>query len=176
MNDRDKGRSEMEGMKRVRVALVGCALLACCLLASAAFAAEPAEERDEYVATAEPICKTNVLANKKIFKGAKTEVKHGELKRASKHFFRAATAFGKTVRQLTAIPQPPTDSAKLTKWLGLLKDEKVLIEKIGRALAAENKHEAERISVDLNRNSNRANNAVLAFEFDYCRIEPSRFN
>lgn len=168
----------MRGLKRVRVGLVGCALLACCCLASSAFAAETETEdpRHEYVTQAEPICKTNVLANKKIFKGAKTEVKHGELKRASKHFFRAATAFGKTIRQLAAIPQPPADAAKLTKWLELLKDEKVLIGKIGRALAAESKHEAERISVELERNSNTANNTVLAFGFNYCRIEPSRFS
>jgi hypothetical protein len=165
----------MRGTKRVRVGLGMWALLSLCLLTSAAFAAEPGEERDEYVAKAEPICKTNVLANKKIFKGAKTEVKDGELKRASKHFSRAATAFGKTIRQLAAIPQPPADSAKLTKWIGLLKDEKVLIEKIGRALQAENKHKAESISVDLNHNSNVANNTVLSFGFNYCRIEPSRF-
>ena len=29
--------------------------------------------------------------------------------------------------------------------------------------------------MDLNRNSNLANNAVLGFGFDYCRIDPSRF-
>lgn len=166
----------MRGLTRVRIGLAGCAFLALCLMASVALAAEPSEERHEYVTQAEPICKTNVLANKKIFKGAKEEVKRGELKRASKHFFRAATAFGKTIQQLAAIPRPPADVARLTKWLGLLKDEKALIEKIGRALAAENKHKAETISVELNHNSNVANNTVLSFGFNYCRIEPSRFN
>lgn len=165
----------MRGMSRVRIGMAGCALLAFCLLASAAFAAEPSEERDAYVAKAEPICKTNVLANKRIFKGAKEEVKKGELKKASKHFTRAATAFAKTIKQLTAISQPPADSARLNKWLGLLKKENVLIEKIGRALGAENKHLAESISVQLNSNSNKANNAVLSFGFDYCRLEQSRF-
>ncbi len=165
----------MRGMSRVRIKTMGCALLAFCLLASAAFAAEPNEERDEYVARAEPICKTNVLANKRIFKGAKDEVKKGELKKASRHFTRAATAFAKTIKQLTAIPQPPADSARLAKWIGLLKKENVLIEKIGRALAAENKHLAESISVQLNSNSNKANNSVLSFGFDYCRLEQSRF-
>jgi hypothetical protein len=150
-------------------------LLAFCLLASAAFGAEPSEERDEYVAKAEPICKTNVLANKQIFKGTKSEVKAGKLKQASTHFSRAATAFGKTIQQLAAIPKPAADSAALTKWLGLLQDEKVLIGKIGQALKSEDKHKAESVSVDLNRNSNKANNAVLSFGFDYCRIEQSRF-
>jgi hypothetical protein len=165
----------MGTMRGSKIGLLGCVLLALCLLASNAGAAEPSEERAEYVAKAEPICKTNVLANKRIFKGAKAEVKAGKLKQASTHFSRAATAFGKTIRQLTAISQPPTDTAKLTKWLGLLTDEKALIGEIGRALRTENKHKAESLSVDLNRNSNMANNAVLLFGFDYCRIEQSRF-
>ncbi len=165
----------MSTTRKVKVGAAGCVVLALCLLASAAFGAEPSEERAEYVARAEPICKTNVNANKRIFKGAKAQVKAGKLKQASKHFSRAATAFGKTIRQLRAIPQPPNDAAKLTMWLGLLKDEKALIQKIGKALAAENKHKAESLSVDLNHNSNKANNAVVSFGFNYCRIEPSRF-
>ena len=28
----------------------------------------------------------------------------------------------------------------------------------------------------LNRNSNLANNAILALDFEYCRIDPSRFS
>ncbi|MGC1165719.1 MAG: hypothetical protein WA862_06390 [Solirubrobacterales bacterium] len=131
--------------------------------------------REEYAARAEPICKVNVLANKRIFKGAKGEVKAGKLKRASTHFFRAATAFGKTIVQLEAVPRPSADEARLTKWFGLLRDEKKIIEKVGRALAHGDKHEASSYSVDLNRNSSLANNAVLGFGFDYCRIDPSRF-
>jgi hypothetical protein len=131
--------------------------------------------REEFVARAEPICKTNVEANKRIFKGAKGEVKAGELKKASTHFSRAATAFAKTIKQLEAVPQPVADQAKLTKWLGYLRDEKDLVAEIGKALAAEQRHKAESISVKLNRNSTRANNAVLGFGFDYCRIDPARF-
>jgi hypothetical protein len=131
--------------------------------------------RSEYVEKAEPICKTNVLANKRIFKGAKGEVKAGKLKQASTHFFRAATAFARTIGQLEAVPRPTADEARLTKWFGLLRDEKGIIEKVGRALASEEKHKAGSYSVDLNRNSNLANNTVLGFGFDYCRIDPARF-
>ena len=145
----------------------------------AVFAAGPARAaeltRDEYVTQAEPICKTNVLANKRIFKGAKEKVKSDKLKAASTHFFRAATAFEKTIDQLEKVPQPTADEARLTKWFGLLRDEKSIIEKIGRALAREDKHKAGSYSVDLNKNSSRANNAELGFGFDYCRIDPSRF-
>jgi hypothetical protein len=162
--------------RTVFLATLGCALSALGIVAPAALGVEEATSpRQEYVETAEPVCKTNVLANKRIFKGAKEEVKGGELKKASTHFFRAGKAFGKTIDQLDAIPRPPEDAAKLAKWLALLRTEKGIIEKIGRALAAEDKHKAESYSVDLNRNSNKANNAVLGFGFNYCRIEPSRF-
>lgn len=157
-----------------RLGPLACAALALALAIPAVSSAETSE-RDEYVAKAEPICKTNVLANRQIFKGAKQQVKEDKLKLASKHFFRAATAFSKTIDQLAAIPQPPEDAAKLTKWLGLLRTEKAIIQKIGTALAAEDKHRAQSYSVELNRNSNKANNAVLGFGFNYCRIEPSRF-
>jgi len=158
----------------LRQGILAGAVTVLCALAPIAAAAEPSE-REAYVDQAEPICKTNVLANKRIFQGLKGEVKRGELKKASRHFFRAVTAFNKTIRQLAAIPKPPADAAKLTTWLGLLEDESALIKKIGTALAAEKKQRAESYGVDLNRNSSKANNAVLAFGFDYCRIEPSRF-
>jgi hypothetical protein len=102
-------------------------------------------------------------------------VKAGKLKQASTHFSRAATAFAKTISQIEAVPQPVADEARLVKWLGYLRAEKNLIQKVGRALATNDKHKAESYSVDLNHNSNLANNTVLGFGFDYCRIDPSRF-
>jgi hypothetical protein len=163
-------------MKRKQGKRLGPAAAAVAVLLAAVPLAAAAElSRDEYVARAEPICKTNVLANKRIFKGAKGEVKAGKLKQASTHFSRAATAFAKTIGQLEAVPQPAADEARLAKWLGYLRTEKNLIQKVGRALAANDKHKAESYSVDLNHNSNLANNTVLGFGFDYCRIDPSRF-
>lgn len=131
--------------------------------------------RTEYVARVEPICKRNVEANRRIFKGAKAEVEAGKLKQASRHFTRAATAFEKTIRQIEEVPGPAADEAKLSRWLGYLHTESDYVRRIGKALAAEQKHRAESLSVLLNRNSTRANNAALGFGFDYCRIDPSRF-
>ena len=168
-----EGEFEMRGLRRRGPGLLVAMMMLC--WAATATGAEPTVERERYVAEAEPICKTNVLANKRIFQGAKTEVKEGKLKLASKHFFRAATAFGKTIGELTALPQPAYDTARLTRWLGILKTEKEIILKIGRALAAEQKRKANSHAIELNRNSNKANNAVLTFGFDYCRLEPSRF-
>ena len=162
-------------MPRAIATLVAAALAALCLAAPLAAAAEPPAEREAYVARAEPICKRNVEANKHIFKGVKKLVKRGRLKPASRHFKRAAAAFGKTTRQLARIARPPADEARLEKWFSLLGTEKKLVAKIGKALAAGKRHKAERLGPVLRRNSNKANNAVLLFGFTYCRIEPSRF-
>jgi len=163
----------MRGKQGKRLGAVAFLLAAILLVVPFANAAEL--DRAEYKAMVEPICKKNVLANKQIFKGAKHEVKTGELRRASGHFFRAAIAFGKTIRQLAAVPQPTADEAKLGKWLDLLREVKDTVKKIGQALAAEKRDKAESYSVALNRTSNKANNAVLPFGFDYCRLDPSRF-
>jgi len=161
--------------------LRGCAFLLAAALAALwvgaplAAAEAPGGQREAYVARAEPICKANVLANKQIFKGVKTMVKKGKLKPASRHFARAARAFAKTIGQLEAVPQPPEYQSKLKAWFGLLRTEKEIIAKIGKALAVEDRNRAESFSTELNHNSNKANNAVLSFGFNYCRIEPSRF-
>jgi hypothetical protein len=148
--------------------------LGAALCAQGALAAELS--RSEYVTSAEPVCKANTEANKRIFKGAKAQVKEDKLKAASSHFFKAKQALAKTVKQLGALPQPTADEAKLTKWIGYLGAERDLLGKIGTALAHEDKAGAQQLSVRLNRNSNLANNTVLAFGFDYCRIDPSRFS
>jgi hypothetical protein len=131
--------------------------------------------RPEYVTRVEPICKRNTEANKRIFAGATEQVKEGRLKAASTHFTRATAAFNKTIAQLKAVPQPVADEAKLAKWLGYLQVESSYLERIGKALAHEDKAKAQTLSVRLNRNSNLANNTVLSFGFDYCKIDPARF-
>ena len=141
--------------------------------AASAIEAEPT--RPEYVAAVEPICKANTEANSRILKGVKTQVKQGDLIPAGKRFIRAATALGKSVRQIAAEPKPGADAVKLEKWIGYLKQEKVFLQKIGKALKAENRFQAQQYAVKLNRNNNRANNTVISFGFDHCRIDSSKF-
>lgn len=164
----------MIGDKSRRLGTLG--VMALCLALAAPLAAAAEISREDYIARVEPICKTNVEANSRIFKGAKAEVKAGELKKGSKHFFRAATALGKTIKQIEAVPMPSADETKLERWIGLLRSERDYFQKIGAALAAGNKYKAQNLSVKLNRNSNLANNAILAFDFNECRIDPSRFS
>lgn len=148
--------------------------MAAFLLVPVAFGAEIS--RDEYVERVEPICKVNVEANKRIFQGARQQVKAGELKKGSTHFFRAATALNKTIKQLKAVPRPSADEAKLQKWFGYLEAESSYFLRIGKALKAGQKVKAQNLSVRLNRNTNLANNTVLVFDFNYCRIDSSRFS
>jgi hypothetical protein len=156
--------------KLVLMAVVAAALA----VTAAAGAAELT--RDEYVARVEPICKRNTEANRRIFAGAKQEVKSGKLKLAARHFARAEAALARTIRQLRAVPRPAPDEPRLEKWLGYLKTESSFLGRIGKALAVGQKGKAQTLSVRLDRNSNLANNAVLPFGFRYCRLDPSRFS
>ncbi len=158
-------------MRRTISTAMAAAALLCVPLAGAAELT-----RDEYVARVEPICKRNTEANRRIFAGAKEQVQNDQLKAASTHFTRAVGAFEKTIGQLEAVPRPSADEAKLGKWIGYLEVESSYLGRIGRALARGDKGKAQTLSVRLNRNSNLANNTVLAFGFSYCKIDPGRFS
>lgn len=131
--------------------------------------------REDYVATVEPICKANTEANSRILKGVKGQVQRDELVPAGKRFIRAAGALGKTVTQIDKVPRPAEDNAKLTKWIGYLRKEKTFLQQIGSALKSKDKYHAQKLAVELNKNNNKANNTVIAFGFDECRIDSSRF-
>jgi hypothetical protein len=153
------------------------ALLAVALATAGAFAAtSPDQTRDSYLTRVEPICKQNTKANEKILAGVRSKIKKGRLGVAARQFTRASGAFGKAVRQLRAVPQPPADATKLNKWLGYLQTEKKLLGEIGKALRAGKKSKAQTLSVRLTHNGNLANNVVLGFDFDYCLIDSSKFS
>jgi hypothetical protein len=159
------------------VATAVAALLTAGLLAAAALGVTSAEQtRESYATQVEPICKTNTKANERILAGAEKKVKEGKLKVAAGQFTQAASAFGKAVKQIKAVPQPPADTAKLAKWVGYLETETKMLDEIGKALKAGNKSKAQTLSVKLTRNGNLANNAVLGFDFNYCLIDSSRFS
>jgi hypothetical protein len=156
-----------------------CLAVAVALLVSVPVAlavVDPAQTREGYVERVEPICKANSEANSRILKGVKEQVvKKDELVPAGKRFIRASTALGKTVRQIAAVPQPVADAAKLTKWIGYLKQEKTYLQQIGAALKGKDKFHAQKLAVELNRNNNKANNTVISFGFHECKIDSSRF-
>jgi hypothetical protein len=157
--------------RRALAALCGVALLA--PLVTPALAAEPT--RESYREAVEPICRANTRANKRILAGVKGEVRAGKLKPAAARFAKAAKALKKSVGELRAVPPPPADRSRLSRWLGEVATEASLFEAIAADLRKGQKAQAERIVTKLSTDANQANNMVLAFEFEYCRLEPSRF-
>lgn len=164
--------------RRPRTAIVAGALSAALLLlvSSIALAADLDEERQAYKAQAEPICKQNREANERVLKGVKKNIKNGKLKLAASQFAKGAAALKKARTQLSAVPKPPPDEARLTKWLGYIKTEIELFEKVSKKLKAGDKRGAQRMAIYLTSTANKANNTVLPYEFKYCRVEPSQFS
>lgn len=139
--------------------------------------AEAAEvTRESYKEAVEPICKTNVKANERILKGVKAKVTKGMLKPAATQFIKAANALHKAIGKLKAVPQPTADEAKLGKWLKYIQEEEGYFRKIAKKLRAGNKNGAFKMQLFLEKTANKANNEVLAFEFKYCKVNPSKFS
>lgn len=150
------------------------AALAILLTASFAFAEEVT--RDSYREAVEPICKTNKQASDRILSGVKDMVKKDKLAQASQAFAKAATALEKAQKQLAAVAQPPADAAKLTKWISEIKGEVALMKTISTKFKQGNKSKATSLAVKLQNNANKANNLVIAFQFNYCKIDPSKYS
>jgi len=155
--------------------MAAAAIAALAVITTASLAQATEVTRTSYKESVEPICKVNTQANERILKGAKAEVRANKLKPAAAQFTKAAAALKKTYAQLAAVPKPPADTAKLTKWLSYVKAETGLFEATAAKLKAGNKTAAEAMVVRLEHTANLANNQVAAFEFEYCRFEPSRF-
>jgi hypothetical protein len=150
-------------------------VLAVTLVAAAAAWAEEAPTREEYVAKVDPICQKNTEANKRILKGASQKVNAGKLDQAAKQFTRAAAAFGKSVKEIVAVPRPPADSPRLEKWFGFLDKVKTNLGKVGKALREGNKVRAVHEKIRAERSSNAANNVSFVFGFKYCHLKASQF-
>jgi hypothetical protein len=130
---------------------------------------------DEYKTAVEPICKRNSETSTTILKGVKTQVQQDKLAPAGKRFIRASTALGKAVTQIAAVEKPSEDAVKLDKWIGYLREQKTLLQKIGQALKADNKFKAQQSAVKLNKANKRANDTVISFGFNHCRIDSSKY-
>jgi hypothetical protein len=160
--------------KKIFAALSAFALVVAMMAAPFAEATEVT--RDSYKEAVEPICKTNVQANERILKGVKAKVKAGKLKAAATQFTKAADNLKKSLAKLKAVPQPPADEAKLTKWLKYIQEEESYFRKIASKLKAGDKNGATAMQIRLEHTASQANNTVLAFEFKYCHVEPSKFS
>jgi hypothetical protein len=145
------------------------------LIVVAAAWGEEGPTREEYVASIDPICKTNIDANKKLLKGVGAIVKAGKLKVAAGRFTEVSSNFGKTIKQIEVIPRPAADSPRLEKWFKFLKIVQMNLAKVGKALREENKIKASHEKIRAERSSNAANNVSFVFGFHYCNLRPGQF-
>jgi selenocysteine-specific translation elongation factor len=152
------------------------ALATCVFVLAFAGIAVAETTRDEYKAQVEPICRTNKQESERFLKGVKTMVRKDKLKQAGAAFLKAAKALERAEKQLALVPQPAADSAKLGKWLSDIKGEAALMKRIAAKFKAGNKSKGSSLSVKLTHNATVANNLVIAFQFHFCKIDPSKFS
>ncbi len=162
-------------MGKKSFAALSAAILTLSMLATP-FALADEVTRESYKQDVEPICKTNVKANERILKGVRKKVKKGKLKPAAIQFMKAANSTHKALAKLKAVPQPPADEARLGKWLKYIRQEEGYFRKIAKKLKAGNRNGAFKMQLKLEHTANQANNQVLAFEFKYCKVDPSKFS
>ncbi len=166
----------MRGKPGILAALAAVMLIGGATRATAAITLPAEPTRAEYVTAVEPICEANTEANKRILKGARGKVKSGKMPTAGGQFIRASQAFGKTIKQLMAVPRPPADDARLVKWFGFLEIVQENLHKVGVALKQRNRVKANHEAIRAERSANAANNVSSIFPFHYCKLTPSRFS
>jgi hypothetical protein len=159
---------------RRTIAIVIGATVAALMLVATAFAAEVS--RAEYKEAAEPICKASAQANERILAGVRKEVQKGQLKAPAAKFAQASKEQARSLRELEALPRPTADEARLTKWFSYLKLEAELFATAGKKLKAGDKAGAQQVFKKLSLNVNKANNQVLPFGFNYCRLNAAKLS
>jgi len=145
------------------------------LTAAASAAAAEAPTREEYVTQLESVCKPDAEATQKAMKGARADVQAERLTLAAGKFAQATTIFGSTLKRISAVPRPPADAAKLSKWFGYLKTQESYLKQITAQLRADHAIQAQRLTARFIHNGNLANNASLVFGFNYCSFKFSRY-
>ena len=157
--------------------LVAAASLAAALITlSASARAETVPNRTEYVSRLESVCKPGVEATRQAVKGVRSDIKAERLAVAAGKLTKAARIFDGTVSQISAVPRPPQDSDQLTKWFGYLRLQESYLGNAAAALRAQQIVRYQHNAVRFVHNGNLANDVVIAYGFNYCKFEFSRFN
>ena len=157
-------------MQVLFLTVLGGALSLCSLAAAEATPTQP-----EYVARLEAICKPHALATQRTMKGIKPLVRAEHFGPAAAKFSRAARLFDATVREISTVPRPPTDAARLAKWFVYLGRQQSLLKTITAQLRAGHAISVQRLTARFIKNGNLANNEVIALGFNYCRFKLSRY-
>ena len=144
-------------------------------IACAGALATGAPTRSQYVTQLESICKPGVEATQRVMKGVRDDLHAERDASAARKFRRSSAIFSGTVSKIAAVPRPPVDSAKLSKWFSYLKEQERYLRLISSELQKGESLKAQRATARFVHNGNLANNVVLAFGFNYCSFRFSRF-
>jgi hypothetical protein len=166
----------MGGPTRKRTAsLLFLAALAAAFSLCSLAVADATPTQPEYVAHLEGICKPHALATQRTMKGIKPLVRAEHFAPAAAKFSRATNLFDTTVREISVVPRPPTDAARLAKWFVYLGRQQSLLKTITAELRAGHAIAVQRLTARFIKNGNAANNEVIALGFNYCRFKLSRY-
>jgi hypothetical protein len=156
---------------------LGVATVAVAVLSAGIAAAEgaPAPTRSEYVAGLEGICKPRALATKWAVRGMRDDLRAERLAAAASKFSQASRLFAATVHEISPQPRPPDDRATLALWFHYLRQEESNLRRIVVVLRADQPVAFQHASARFVRSGERADDAVLAFGFDFCYFKLSRF-
>jgi hypothetical protein len=161
---------------RDRRRLAGLALVGLLLLSAGAAAAEAeAPSREQYVSRLEAICKPGAEATQRAMVGARADVKAERLDVAAGKFAKASSIFESTVKRIGAVPRPPADRAKLSRWFGFLGAQASYLRRITAQLRADRPIAVQRLTAHFIQNGRLANSVALPFGFDYCSFKFSRY-
>ncbi len=127
--------------------------------------------RPEYVTRLEAICKPRGVATQRTMKGIKPLVRAEHHGPAAAKFSRATSLFDATVREISTVPRPPTDAARLAKWFVYLDRQQSLLKTITTQLRAGRAIAVQRLTARFIKIGNLANNEMIAFCFYYCRFK-----
>jgi hypothetical protein len=156
-------------------AALGAALLLALALAVAVSAAAEEPTRAEYVAQLERICKPGSEGIQRAVHGVRADLRAERLAVAGRKFARAKVIFAKTERSISAVARPSADRSTLTRWFAAIGSEKAYLGQMVSALRADNFARFQRVFAGFSHEGNRANNAVVAFGFNYCAYKPGRY-
>lgn len=156
---------------------IAIALVTMVVLMAAAGVAPAAEApiRVEYVEQLEAVCKPDQLEIQRVLKGVRADIQAERFKAAGRKFGKASDVFDSTMREITPVPRPSADVARLRKWFGYLKQQQSYLHQIVAQLRQENAIKAQRLTGRFIHVGNLANNVVLAFGFDWCTFKFSRY-
>lgn len=158
-------------MRKLGLAMV----VALCAVTAAIAVAEGAPTRGEYTVSLEKICKPGAERTARTMRGVRGDVRAKRDRLAAAKFAEAGRIFGKTVAAISVVPRPTAYTTALAKWFGDLERQERYLPRIAAQLRVGHAIQSQHLTAAFIHSGNQANDAVLAFNFNYCKFKYSRF-